>query len=115
MNIEYTTYFISQPMSGISAEEILSLRDKCEEAIKRYNTSYASVIISNFNPSYRNPLRALGNSIMLLADADYCVFIDHCCFNSNSRGCNIEYQVCKKYGIKCLMYVSYLDKISEMD
>ena len=100
-------FFISQKMKGRSDEEILSERQKVIEAIKEHNPK-AEIIDSFFEsaPDGANPLWYLSKSIELLSAADMAVFVDDCHFTS--RGCMIEAECCRAYGIDSCTY--YTDK-----
>lgn len=90
--------FITQPMRGRTDEEILAEREKAIEFVKeRYNTDV--VIVDSFfqnAPVEVKPLWFLGKSIELLSSADTAVF---CNGWEDARGCKIEHECCKEYGV----------------
>lgn len=98
--------FISQPMRNRSDEEIKAERQKIMEYVQKlYPNEKAEEIDSFFDVdkldinSKNFPLRMLGISLELLAEADIAVFVDGW---SVSRRCRIEHDAAKAYGIKIL-------------
>lgn len=92
--------FISQPMKGRTDKEILEERDAVIEFLKQ---RYGDIsIIDSFldisePPEVKTaPVFYLGKSIQLLSDADLCVVVGDV---SDNHGCQIEIEVCKRYGI----------------
>lgn len=94
--------FISQPMRGQTEEAILKARS---EAVKKVKSMYGEDVeilnsfFDDFNTSnVKNPAIAyLAKSIDVLAEADIAYF----CKNwARARGCRIEYDVARLYGIK---------------
>jgi hypothetical protein len=101
--------FISQPMTGLTNEQIIenraaaasSLRDKLGE---KYNIK----IINNLQMTEeKKTLEYLGYDIACMADADLVYFIGDW---KTHRGCLVEEFVAKKYGYKCA-YESMMDKV----
>ena len=94
--------FISQPMREQTEEAILRTRS---EAVKRVKSMYGEDVeilnsfFDNFNTSnVKNPaITYLSKSISVLAEADIAYF---CKGYENTRGCMIEYEIAKAYGIK---------------
>ena len=93
--------FISQPMKGRTDKEILEERDAVIEFLKQ---RYCDIsIIDSFldisePPEVKTaPVFYLGKSIQLLSDADLCVVVGDV---SGNNGCQIEMEVCKRYGIE---------------
>lgn len=91
--------FISQPMKGLSDEEILNKRNEAITKIKEKFGDDVEIINSIFEcPSTeRDALKHLARSIMLMADADYVYFING---SEYARGCAIEYICSNNYGIR---------------
>ena len=92
--------FISQPMTGLTNEQIIenraaaasSLRDKLGE---KYNIK----IINNLQMTEeKKTLEYLGYDIACMADADLVYFIGDW---KTHRGCLVEEFIAKKYGYKC--------------
>lgn len=97
--------FISQPMGGLTEEEILKAREEIRaraehaigepvELIDSFIKDYPKEII---NKSI--PLWCLGKSIQLLSQADIAYFGGNW---RNARGCRIEHEVARTYGIKII-------------
>lgn len=99
--------FISQPMNGMTKREIIMFRNNAQEDIE---TIFAGEDIVYVNPlqngmeydgitRLNNPLKWLGKSIKKLADADVAYF----CYGwKDARGCRIEHQCAKEYGIEII-------------
>jgi hypothetical protein len=93
--------FISQPMNGRSDKAILDERKEIATTLRK-NSKYSIDIIESFVPNVdpnSGPLYYLGRSISLLAAADAIYFAPQW---YNSRGCRIEYDCAKEYGIPIL-------------
>lgn len=90
--------FISQPMNGKSDEQILSVRQKALESVKRNYNEDVEVIDSFFQnaPHDAKPLWFLGKSLELMADADVVFFAKGW---EDARGCRIENECAIAYGI----------------
>ena len=95
--------FISQPMKGRTDKEILDERDAVIEYLKQ---KYSDIsIIDSFldisePPEVKTtPVFYLGKSIQLLSYADLCVVVGDV---SDNNGCQIEMEVCKRYGIELI-------------
>ena len=97
--------FISQPMKDLSDEEILKVReDAIELATIALRSSEGVEIIDSFfqsAPTDAKPLWYLGKSLELLSTADVCIFVKGW---ENARGCKIENECCKQYGIPTLYF-----------
>lgn len=93
--------FISQPMKGLSNEEIESKRAEAVENIKACLGEDVEIIDSFFKdaPADAKPLWYLAESIHLLATADYAYFMEGW---QNARGCLIEYMCAGTYGINII-------------
>lgn len=96
--------FISQPMRGLTDEEILKVRE--EIRIRAEKTIGEPVeLIDSFIEDYPGeinksiPVWYLGKSIQFLSQADIAYFGEGW---KNARGCKIEYEVAEKYGIKII-------------
>lgn len=94
--------FISQPMRGLSKEEILKIREeiriKAEEKLGEpieLIDSYISEYPGEINKQV--PVFYLGKSIQFLSQADVAYFGGDW---KNARGCLIENMVATKYGIQ---------------
>lgn len=95
--------FISQPMRDKSAGEIEHERCLAVERAKQLlDVDDVEVIDSYFKggPSRPEcPLRCLGHSLIMLADADVAVFASRW---HEARGCLIEHEAALAYGIRVL-------------
>ena len=96
--------FISQPMRGLTEEQIKQRRYEAIEKIRYVMKEFYRIddvgIIDSYlsnTPKSDNPsVWCLGRAIQLMADADL-VFV--CDGYENARGCLIEVEVAKKYNI----------------
>ena len=96
--------FISQPMRGLTDEEILKARE--EILIKAEKKIGEPVeLIDSFIEDYPGeinkhiPVFYLGKSIQFLSQADVAYFGGDW---RNARGCKIEHEVAKQYGIEII-------------
>ena len=93
--------FISQPMSGKTDEEILNRRQEIMEMIKSVylnDVEFINSIIKeqpNDDVNY-DSVWYLGQSIQKLSNATMAYFDKDW---HKTKGCQIEYNVCKTYGI----------------
>ena len=90
--------FLCHQMSGLSDEEVYSIRDKAEQYLK---TKYGEIeIIDNYThpdaPPNAGRLWHLGRSIQQLADADAIYFCNRCFL---AKGCCVELFISKLYDI----------------
>ena len=93
--------FISQPMRGKTDEEILLERVRAISEAQKFFKEPVKVIDSFFQsaPVDAKPLWFLGKSLELLADADIAYFAKGWL---DARGCKIEHDAAKAYGITVL-------------
>ena len=96
--------FISQPMRGLEDEEILEARK--EILIKAEKKIGEPVeLIDSFIEDYPGeinkhiPVYYLGKSIQFLSQADIAYFGGDW---RNARGCKIEHEIAKQYGIEII-------------
>ena len=96
--------FISQPMRGLSDEEILKAREKILiKAEKKIGEPVE--LIDSFIEDYPGeinkhiPVYYLGKSIDFLSQADIAYFGGDW---RNARGCKIEHEIAKQYGIEII-------------
>ena len=96
--------FISQPMRGLTVEEILKAREEIKnraektigeplELINSFFEEYPGEIIKSI------PVWYLGKSIQFLSQADIVYFDGDW---RNARGCRIEYEIANAYEIKVI-------------
>ena len=93
---------ISQPMAGKKYADVKAIRDELIEKFKRMHIEVVESFCTQDAPDevYNPPVYYLGKTItnwMHSVDAVY--FVDGW---REARGCRIEHQICKEYGIKCL-------------
>lgn len=99
--------FISQPMNGRTREECITERELYYEAFKKWlmaNTNDFKFDLFSLIENYDKPnapenaprLWYLADSLKLMADADYVVFVPGW---KKAKGCKIEMLCCKLYGI----------------
>lgn len=85
--------FISQPMYGLSDNQILDIRD----SIKAFLEQNGFEVIDSFlKDDDKNRIEMLGKSIELLGKADYIYMAKGW---KESKGCRIEHAVAREYGI----------------
>lgn len=97
--------FISQPMNGLSDEEILDSRNRAIKAVKDEYNDEVEILESFFDDfkfakGANVPLQYLSKSLALLSQADVAYFCDGWAVK---RGCKIEHECAKAYGID-IMY-----------
>lgn len=94
-------WFISQPMAGMTDEEILARRNEIIALIKSMRHNEDVEIIDSFTKSEeivgKGRIAMLGDSIMLMKDADIVFFAKGW---NHSAGCNVEHEVCVQYHIR---------------
>lgn len=96
--------FISQPMRGLSNEEIEKERMNCfaevGEALQKagFKDTALEVVDSFFKdaPHDANPLWFLGEAIKKMSEADIAVFARGW---HNARGCVVEHECARRYGV----------------
>ena len=91
---------ISQPMKGREDSEIKEERNKI---ISKFKKMHIDVIDTLFNDNVtgmdKPDVYLLSKSIRSIVEVDAVYFVDGW---REARGCRIEHEVCKEYGIKCL-------------
>ena len=95
--METKKLFISQPMNGLSNEEIEKERARILEAVKKMVKDTNIELIDSFfkdAPHDAKPLWFLGKSFELLSTADIVYFGGDW---KNKRGCKLEYEAAKQY------------------
>ena len=95
--METKKLFISQPMNGLSNEEIEKERARILEAVKKMVKDTNIELIDSFfkdAPHDVKPLWFLGKSFELLSTADIVYFGGDW---KNKRGCKLEYEAAKQY------------------
>ena len=100
--------FISQPMGGLTKEEIDAAREKAVIALKEKYGEDIEIIDSWIEEEHpegtSNPrLWYLGESIKLMSQADVIYFCRGWLY---ADGCMIENEVAKRYRIECMWEIS---------
>lgn len=91
--------FISQPMSGLTDEQILAARDAAKEILEDMGYTVLDSFIKDEIKAKNQPLAYLARSLSIMAQADAVYFITG---YENARGCLIEERCAKDYGITCI-------------
>ena len=95
--------FISQPMNGLTDEDILNAREEAVKAVEKEIGEKVELIDSFIteSPKSKNiPLWYLAKSIECLSHADIAYFGKGW---QDARGCLIEYECAVKYGVKVIL------------
>lgn len=101
--------FISQPMNGLTDEEIKKNRNTAIEKLKKFMNGEKFEILDSFfedAPYNARPLWYLGESLKILAKADYALFLKGW---DKARGCKIENTCAQEYGIQTIYEESNLN------
>lgn len=95
--------FISQPMAGLTDEQILERRNECIQKLKDW---YGDTKIEPINSFVKSEgivaggrIVMLGHSIQLMADAEVVFFAAGW---EKSHGCIVEHAVCEQYEIRAI-------------
>lgn len=96
--------FVSQPMRGKTQEEIIEARDKAVKKLSLILDEEFEVVDSYFTEDEPKDVKSsgvywLGKSLELLSKCDLALFIDDWW---EYRGCRIEREVGREYGIEIL-------------
>lgn len=93
--------FISQPMSGLSNDEIIKAREEATKELKdKFNCEIE--VIDNLQldvDNHGNRLFYISNDIRWLGEADMVYLLRN--WNTH-RGCRVEHYIAKEYGIDIL-------------
>lgn len=94
-------YFLSQPMTGFSENDIRESRKYIQKLICKLHPDWECIdsLIFEDAPNHIHGdnigVYFLGKSIMLLAEADVMVIPDNAYYNS--RGCSVEFMIANLY------------------
>lgn len=117
--------FISQPMTGVSIQDIRRERARFLSVWKEIQVSFGfnetnrgvhfiDSFLKEFNPETNDEktrsIKFLSKSLELMADADIVYFA---CDPNKSRGCKIEYEVAKAYGKRIVIRCSDISFLIE--
>lgn len=92
---------ISQPMSGKTEEEIIAARNEASQRLENMGYTVVDTYYNKYSvPCYANngALYHLGQSLTEMARCDAVYF---CRGWEDTRGCQIEHEVAKAYGLGC--------------
>lgn len=106
-------WFISQPMKGLSDDEIIQKGTEIEKYIKQYDPD-AEILDSFFMDDVESKnigVKYLAKSLDVLAEADRAYFASGW---KGARGCKIEYEVAVNYGIPYIFEVRTDNGISHI-
>ena len=93
---------ISQPMNGLTREQIDKNRAAAVEALKAQGHTVVDSIVADAPPKDSNEaLYYLGKSLEIMATCDAVLFIEGW---ENARGCRIERAACRAYGLEVMYY-----------
>ena len=88
---------ISQPMAGLSVEEIQHNRSHAVRYLEKHGHVVIDSIISDIPANLNNePLYCLGRAFELLSKVDACFFMKGW---HEARGCWMEHEACIRYGV----------------
>lgn len=91
---------ISQPMNGLTREEIESNRARVVEVlVSQGHEIVDSYIAEDTPPNSNEGLLCLGKSFVIMSSVDAVFFMDGF---EKARGCWMEFEACIKYGIPVL-------------
>lgn len=98
--------FISQPMNGLTTEQIISNRNIIISKINKVLKDDFEIIDSLLYDPVPSEIKHegvyyLGKSIELMATADVAYFAEGW---DKTRGCIIEETIARKYGITCIYF-----------
>ena len=89
---------ISQPMAGLTAEEIRKNRAEAVERLKAEGHEVVDSILTDEPPADSNAaLHCLGQSLQIMATCDAVLFLEGW---EKARGCRMERAACEAYGVK---------------
>lgn len=98
MKQENKKAMISQPMRGLTDEQILATKSKAVKSLEEKGYTVVNTFFEDFNESeYKNvPIAYLAKSIEALSQVD-CLY---CCKGwENARGCRFEHDIAIAYGL----------------
>lgn len=92
--------FISQPMRGLSTEEVRERRAAVVERLNAHGHTVIDSIIADAPPEMNNQaLWYLGGALQILATCDAIYMMDGW---EDARGCRLEHAAAEEYGIQRL-------------
>jgi len=98
---------ISQPMKGRHDSDIKSERERVRKALEKMHIEVMDTFFEDAAPENdRSGVYLLSKSLMKMCEADAVIFIGNWRL---ARGCRLEHQVCKEYGIK-ILYEDFVEE-----
>lgn len=96
---------ISQPMRGLSDEEILRVREEVRNKMEQMGFRFVDSFFNEFDKETKDvknvPIYYLSKSIEKMSQCDVVVFVDGW---DKARGCQIEHDVAEKYELEVRYY-----------
>lgn len=92
-------FAISQPMANKTTEEIINERTKVKEEYERKGWEFVDTLLKDKPESSNEALWCLSEALKRMSNCDCVIFIKGW---ENARGCRIENECCKAYGIKTI-------------
>lgn len=93
------TIFISLPMKDKTEEEILKQIDDKRKQLEPLGFHVIDSYLNTPSKTGSSPLHCLAVSLAVMADCDAVYF---CKGWQNARGCKIEYEAARNYGLKII-------------
>ncbi len=95
--------FLSQPMSGLTNQQIIADRSKARADLMKHFKDEEIEIIDNTQmgeeDANKRSIDYIATDIQLMTEADMCYFIGDW---QKHRGCIVEHMIATQYGIECL-------------
>lgn len=108
---DYMKVMISQPMKGKTEEQIREERKRIVDKFEKMHIEVVNTLFTEEAPENCNiAVYYLGKSISAMKDIDAIYMCDNW---REARGCNIEYQVAREYGIK-ILYSDFFENKPEI-
>lgn len=96
-------YMISQPMNGLSDEEILRVREEVRNKMEQMGFRFVDSFFTELEDTKNVPIYYLSKSIEKMSQCDVVIFVDGW---DKARGCQIEHEVAEKYDLEIRYYNS---------
>ncbi len=109
--------FLSMPMNGLTIDEIRTKMQLVfalfKKNVGRDDLELIDSVVDCDSSEYKHgSVFCIGESLKRLANADIAVFLDG---YDKARGCMIECNVCKKYGIPSYVYILEYDLVARCE
>lgn len=113
---EGKTFMISQPMNGISEEEILQVREEVRSKMEQMGFRFVDSFFNEFGKKSEDakniPVYYLSKSIEKMSQCDIVVFVTGW---EKARGCQIEHAIAEKYEIEIRYYNMKTKEVTTCD